>query len=52
MQGCFMMFLLADIGTSKYSFKEIKDSVTEAGKKLGMEIWMQKKEIFDKMHTI
>ena len=52
MQGCFMMFLLADIGTSKYSFKEIKEAVTEAGKKLGMEIWMQKKEIFDKMHTI
>lgn len=52
MQGCFMMFLLADIGKSKYSFKEIKEAVTESGKKLGMEIWIQKKEIFDKMHTI
>ena len=52
MQGCFMMFLLADIGKSKYSFKEIKEAVMEAGKKLGMEIWMQRKEIFDKMHTI
>ncbi len=52
MQGCFMMFLLADISKSKYSFKEIKDSLTQTGAKLGMEIWVQKKEIFDKMHTI
>ncbi len=52
MQGCFMMFLLADINGSKYSFKEIKDALCEVGTKLGMEIWVQKKEIFDKMHTI
>lgn len=52
MQGCFMMFLLGDIGGSKYSFKEIKEALTAAGQKLGMEIWIQKKEIFDKMHTI
>ena len=32
--------------------KELKDSITESGKNLGMEIWIQKKEIFDKMHTI
>lgn len=52
MQGCFMMFLLADINNSNYSFKEIKDALSEIGTKLGMEIWVQKKEIFDKMHTI
>ena len=52
MQGCFMMFLLGDISKSKYSFKEIKDALSQSGEKLGMEIWTQKKEIFDKMHTI
>ena len=52
MQGCFMMFLLGDISKSKYSFKEIKEALSETGKKLGMEVWVQKKEIFDKMHTI
>jgi len=52
MQGCFMMFLLADINGTNYSFKEIKDALSEVGEKLGMEIWVQKKEIFDKMHTI
>ena len=46
------MFLLADISKSKYSFKEIKDALTEEGARLKMEIWIQKKEIFDKMHTI
>jgi len=52
MQGCFMMFLLGDISKSQYSFKEVKEALTLAGQKLGMEIWIQKKEIFDKMHTI
>ena len=47
-----MMFLLADISKSQYKFKEIKEAITTSGKKLGMEIWIQKKEIFDKMHTI
>lgn len=52
MQGCFMMILLGDISNSKYSFTEIKDALLQSGKELGMEIWIQKKEIFDKMHTI
>ena len=52
MQGHFVMFLLGNIEKSKYSFKEIKEAVVESGQKLGMEIWIQKKEIFDKMHTI
>ena len=52
MQGCFMMFLLGDISKSEFSFKEIKEALANAGKTLGMEIWVQKKEIFDKMHTV
>ena len=52
MQGCFCMILLADISKANTSFKELKESIIESGKKLGMEIWIQKKEIFDKMHTI
>jgi len=55
MQGCFMMILLGDIdhiNGSKYSFKEIKDAIAESAKKLEMEVWIQKKEIFDRMHTI
>ena len=52
MQGYFMMFLLGDISNSTYSFKEIKTALIESGKELGMEVWVQRKTIFDKMHTV
>ncbi len=52
MQDYFVMVLLGDIGNSQFSFKEIKEGLLEVGNKLGMEIWVQKKQIFDKMHTI
>ena len=52
MQGHFVMFLLGNIEKSNYSFKEIKDALTASGNELGMEIWVQRKEIFDNMHNI
>ena len=52
MQGHFVMFMLCNIAKSKYSFKEIKDALIKAGEELGMEIWVQKKEIFDNMHNV
>lgn len=52
MQDYFVMFLLGDISKSKYSFNEIKEGLHEVGEKLGMELWVQKKQIFDKMHNI
>lgn len=52
MQGHFVMFMLGNIEKSKFSFKEIKEALVTAGKELGMEIWVQRKEIFDNMHNI
>jgi len=52
MQGHFVMFLLGNIEKSKYPFSEIKNALVDEGKKLGMEIWVQRKEIFDNMHNI
>ena len=52
MQDCFVMFLLGDISKSRYSFKEIKGGLLEAGESLKMEIWVQMKDIFDRMHKI
>ncbi len=52
MQGHFVMFLLGNIEKSKYSFKEIKEALTGTGKDLGMEVWVQRKEIVDNMHII
>ena len=52
MQGHFVMFMLCDITNSPKSFKEIKDQLQEEGEQLKMEIWVQRKEIFDTMHTV
>jgi len=52
MQGQFVMFLFGDISKSKNTFKEIKQALLDKGEEMGMEIWIQKKEIFDKMHTV
>ena len=52
MQDYFVMFLLGDISQAEKSFKEIKEALQKAGEELQMEIWVQKKQIFDNMHTI
>lgn len=52
MQDYFVMFLLGDISQADRSFREIKEALQKAGEELQMEIWVQKKQIFDKMHTI
>lgn len=52
MQGYFVMFLLGDISESEFSFKEIKEALLKVGEDLQMEIWVQKKQIFDNMHNI
>ncbi|MDR1167942.1 MAG: ACT domain-containing protein [Heliobacteriaceae bacterium] len=52
MQGHFVMFMLGNIEKSKYSFKEIKKVLIERGRELDMEIWVQRKEIFDNMHKL
>lgn len=52
MQDCFVMFMLADTAQTEMPFNEMKDKLTKTGEEMGMEIWVQKKQIFDKMHTI
>ncbi len=52
MQGHFVMFMLGNISNSTFSFAEIKEGLTNIGKEMGMEIWVQRKEIFDNMHNI
>ena len=52
MQGHFVMFMLCDLSNTDKSFKYIKDTLTEGCSKLEMEVWVQRKEIFDVMHTI
>lgn len=52
MQDSFVMIMLCDIKSLEVSFREFKEDMMELSKELKMEIWVQKKEIFDKMHTI
>ena len=52
MQGHFVMFMLCDIERSDVSFKELKNILIEEGNKMELEIWVQKKGIFEKMHTV
>ncbi len=52
MQNVFVMFMLAKTSDKSLPFNEIKEKLTKAGEEMKMEIWIQKKAIFDKMHTI
>ncbi len=52
MQGHFTMIMLADFSKASCSFQEFKDNLLKLGETLGMEVWVQRKKIFDKMHFI
>ena len=52
MQDYFVMMMLGNIANSKESFSTIKEKWEETAKSLHMTIWVQRKEIFDRMHTI
>ena len=52
MQGHFVMFMLCDTYESELNFKEIKNALIEEGNRNEVEIWVQKKGIFEKMHTV
>lgn len=52
MQGHFVMFMLCDTKDSTVNFKELKNILIEEGNRMEVEIWVQKKGIFEKMHTV
>ena len=52
MQGHFVMFMLCDIEKAELNFKDLKNALIEEGNKMEVEVWVQKKGIFEKMHTV
>ena len=48
----FTMVMLVDLSKMKVSFKEMTGLLEKMGEELGMEIRMQRSEIFDAMHRI
>ena len=52
LQEYFTMVVLVDIGPSNLGFAEIAEKLENYGKNSGMEIHIQREEIFDAMHRI
>lgn len=51
-QGYFMMYMIVDISKMNVSFGELSDKLSDTGKKTGLEIRIQKDEIFKAMHSV
>lgn len=52
MQDYFVMMMLCSIKNAPKPFKEIKEGIVNSGKEMEMEVWVQRKEIFDGMHSV
>ena len=52
MDGIFTMVMLVDTSTSELPFPEIRDRLMSEGGKLGLDIRIQREDIFDAMHSI
>ena len=52
MQGYFMMYMLVDISNMTVSFEGLAAKLSDKGKEMGLEIRIQKDEIFKAMHSV
>ena len=52
MSEFFTMIMMLDLKLSKNNFEEIKNILEEKGKKLGVEVKIQREEIFNSMYTV
>ena len=50
MQGFFTMIMVLDIKEMNVSFEEVKAGLNAEGERLGVEVKVQKEEIFKSMH--
>lgn len=48
----FTMVMLVDLADMNVSYREMTDLLSVAGEQMGMEIRMQRSEIFDAMHKL
>ena len=52
MQGYFMMYMLVDISNMTVPFDELSEKLSGKGREMGLEIRVQKDEIFKAMHSV
>ncbi|MBL4932520.1 MULTISPECIES: ACT domain-containing protein [Clostridium] len=52
MQGYFTMIMMLDLEKTTKNFEEVKNSLLKKGESLGVEVKIQREEIFNSMHTL
>lgn len=52
MQDYFTMIMVTDLTNTNHNFDYCKDALLKIGKDLGVEVKIQRQEIFDSMHTL
>lgn len=50
--GLFTMIMIVDLAVANVDFRTLHDRLTQKGEVLGMEIRLQREEIFRSMHRI
>lgn len=48
----FTMMMMCDLGKTQKEFSEIKEALNKKGEELGVNITIQREEIFDAMHKL
>jgi ACT domain-containing protein len=52
MQGYFTMIMMLDLEKTTKNFEDVKNSLLKKGETLGVEVKIQREEIFNSMHTL
>ncbi len=52
MQDLFTMMMLTDLEKINMDFSELKDQLAQKGQELGVDVRIQREEIFQSMHRI
>lgn len=52
MQGYFTMIMMLDLQKTTKNFEEVNKSLLSKGEALGVDIKIQREEIFNSMHTL
>ena len=52
LSGLFSMILIADISSEHCVFDQLKESLEEEGRRMNLQIRVQRSEIFEAMHQI
>lgn len=52
MQGYFTMIMMLDLAGCNKDFEDVRDSLISKGQELGVEVKIQREEIFNSMHSV